>query len=149
MKKFLFTLVISVVTCLFGTCMVSCDNIAKHLNHCESVDTAQVSKVVDKCLNPHFYDVMSFYNYTVEEVAYQEFVTTASMLSPTTINAIASKCISDYGFCDYHLFLDEFREHRSVYENVEKAAKNQEKTVELTSTTTVILDSVPPILNSK
>lgn len=118
MKKFVFGPIMAML-CLMGTGIVtSCDKTRQALST-NSVDSVKVYHMIDEYHNPQFSDATEFCNYASEEVGYYDFVETARSLHRNTIEAITNACIKNYGYVDYLLFMQEYREHEVTYVNVD------------------------------
>lgn len=82
-----------------------------------------IDKMIEDHTNPQFNSIPGFTNYAKSEALYNEFINTVSNMHPNTIGSIVSSAIQKHKTCDWKTFMNEYHSDKTLYDNVDKAAK--------------------------
>lgn len=125
MKKFLFG-IIATVAIMCGIALTSCHGGSR--SRISSKDSVTIVKMIEAQQSPQFNDADEFTDYALAEVGYKEFVDLTSTLEPITISSIAFNVVKEHKYVDYHGFMREYRQNKSMYDVFDQETKRANST---------------------
>lgn len=120
MKKFLFG-IIATVAIMYGIALTSCHGGSR--SRISTKDSVKIAKMIEFQQSPQFNDADEFTDYALAEVGYKEFVDLTSTLEPITISSIAFNVVKEHKYVDYHGFMREYRQNKSMYDVFDQETK--------------------------
>ena len=120
MKKFIFGL-IATIAILCGMSLTSCNGGSR--SRISTKDSLKIVHMIESQQSPQFNDADEFTDYILAEASYKEFVDLASRLEPITISSIAFNVIKEHKYVDYHGFMREYRQNKSMYDVFDQETK--------------------------